>query len=93
MGKILVVSQRTHRESDFLRAGKEENEMVMDDFWIFQVDRSVNADILRWAHVYCVEGSAMKPVQLTLTDAIKRQNQKTENETYHVVPGMSQDGF
>lgn len=76
MGKILVVSQRNLTEKWFFTCWKEENEIAVMIFGSFQVDRSVNADILRWAHVYCVEGSAMKPVWLTwqmlLRDKIRK---------------------
>ena len=43
-------SDKPHRESDFLQT-EEENEIAMTIFGPFQVDGSVNAHILRWAHV------------------------------------------
>ena len=43
-------SDKPHRESDFLQT-EEENEIAMTIFGPFQADGSVNAHILRWAHV------------------------------------------
>ena len=51
MGRILVVSQRNLTEKVIFLQTEEENEIAMTIFGPFQVDGSVNAHILRWAHV------------------------------------------
>lgn len=81
-------SEKSHRESDFFTDWRGERDSH-DDFWTFPggwISECTHPEVgtcimyLRINNETCVAD---------LRNAIKRENQKIENETYHVVPGMS----